>query len=81
MIECSCKTEMSGGEKVNALRKFRESQGLSRQEMANILGVSPSFYEKVEYGDRSMSGNLMRKLKEKFPLIDANVFFLPKNNT
>lgn len=66
---------------MDALRKFRESQGLTRQKMAEILGISLSFYEKLEYGDRTISGNVARKIKDKFPMVDVNVFFLPKNNT
>ena len=66
---------------MNELRKLRESQGLSRQRMADLLGVSRSFYEKVEIGDRGLSGNFIRKLKSQFPMIDVNVFFLPSNNT
>lgn len=66
---------------MSELRKFRESQGLSRQKMADVLGVSRSFYEKIEIGDRAISGNFLKKLKNKFPLIDINVFFLPSKNT
>lgn len=66
---------------MNELRKLRESQGLSRQRMADLLGVSRSFYEKVELGDRAMSGNFIRRLKTQFPMFDVNVFFLPSNNT
>lgn len=59
---------------MEALKKFRESQGKTRKEMAAILGVSLSFYEKIELGDRSISGNFLRKLKSKFPTLDVNIF-------
>lgn len=42
--------------------------------MAHILGVSRSFYEKIELGDRNVSSNFLSKLKEKFPYVDVNIF-------
>lgn len=59
------------------LQDFRISQGKSRAEMATILGISLSFYEKIELGDRNISSNFIRKLKEKFPIVDVNIFFSP----
>ena len=57
------------------LKKFRKKQGKTRAEMAHILGVSRSFYEKIEMGDRNVSSNFLSKLKEKFPYVDVNIFF------
>ena len=57
------------------LKEFRKSQNITRKEMAEKMGVSLSFYEKVEDGDRSLSGNFIRRLKEAFPLVDLNIFF------
>lgn len=59
---------------MNELKVFRQSQNMTRKEMAEKLGVSLSFYEKVEMGDRSLSGNFIRRLKEAFPLVDLNIF-------
>ncbi|WP_342755899.1 helix-turn-helix transcriptional regulator [Kineothrix sedimenti] len=44
------------------------------REMARSLGVSKSYYEKIEYGERSPSYNFMRKFKDEYP--NANVDFI-----
>lgn len=60
---------------MNCLKKFREDMGYTQQEMANILGVSRSLYEKVEYSDRKPSRSFLSKFKEKFPTFNMNIFF------
>jgi putative transcriptional regulator len=60
---------------MNCLIKFREKQGLSRREMASLLGISHSFYEKLELGDREISRAFMEKFKKTFPSFDMNIFF------
>ena len=60
---------------MNFMREFRVSKGYSLAEMAKILDVSQSLYEKIEYGDRHPSRNFMMKVKDKFPDFDMNIFF------
>ncbi len=61
---------------MNALRQFRQSTGLSQDNMARKLGVSLSMYEKVERGNAKPSRGFMEKLKEQFPQVSIDeVFF------
>ena len=64
-----------GGDIMEWLRKYRNEQGLSRTEMAAKLGISHSFYEKLELGDRKPSRAFMDKFKRAFPSFDMNIFF------
>lgn len=57
------------------LIKFRNSLGLTIVEMAEKIGVSASFYEKIEYGDRNPSFNFITAFKKAFPTIDVDGFF------
>lgn len=60
---------------MNGLVEFRKELRMSRREMAETLEISHSMYEKVELGQRSLTGRLLRKIKEKFPQVDMNKFF------
>lgn len=55
------------------LVNFRNSQNLSPEEMADEIGISRSFYYKVEQGSRNPSYNFMVKIKKRFPEIDINI--------
>lgn len=57
------------------LKKLRKSLKLNKREMAKTIGVSFSYYEKIESGERNVSRNFLIKLKEKFPQFDINIFF------
>nr|DAZ36331.1 MAG TPA: helix-turn-helix domain protein [Caudoviricetes sp.] len=57
------------------LKSFRNENGYTLDEMAEILGISKSLYEKIEYNDREPSRNFLTKFKKAFPDVDMNVFF------
>lgn len=57
------------------LKEFRLSLGMTLQEFASNIGVSKSYYEKIESGQRKPSREFMMKLKNKFPQFDVNIFF------
>ncbi len=57
------------------LKDFRISIGLTINEMSEKIGVSKSFYEKIEMGIRVPSSNFIKKLKIQFPQFDTNIFF------
>ncbi|WP_293997629.1 helix-turn-helix transcriptional regulator [uncultured Megasphaera sp.] len=57
------------------LKSFRNENGYTLDEMAGILGISKSLYEKIEYNDREPSRNFLTKFKKAFPDVDMNVFF------
>lgn len=61
--------------KNDTLVKFRESKDKTPEEMAVMLGVSLSFYTKVERGERNPSYNFVKKFKEQFPDADINIIF------
>lgn len=57
------------------LSNFRNDRGKTIEEMANKIGVSKSFYEKIEYGDKNPSYNFIRKFKKAFPYSDIEKLF------
>ena len=57
------------------LKSFRNENGYTLDEMAEILGIYKSLYEKIEYNDREPSRNFLTKFKKAFPDVDMNVFF------
>ena len=62
-----------------ALAQFRTEQNISAAEAARRIGVSRSFYHKIESGVRNPSWGFLVKFKKAFP--DASidqVFFCPR---
>jgi len=55
---------------------FRESINKTQDEMAKILGVSSSFYSKIEMGARNPSFNFIKRFKEKFDCNIDEIFLL-----
>lgn len=66
---------MKGDEKMEALKEFRISLGLSKLDFAKEIGVSFSLYKKIESGEREPSRNFIQKLKITYPQFDTNLFF------
>ena len=60
---------------MNNLIEFRVSLNKSTTEMAAIIGVSKSYYEKIEYEDRNPSYNFITKFKAAFPKADVDYIF------
>ena len=59
----------------NKLIKFRKNKGLSSEDMAKKIGISTSFYDKIEYGDRNPSFNFITLFKEAFPKAEVDEIF------
>lgn len=60
-----------------SLREFREQNGFNQKEMAEHIGVSPSYYYKVESEFQNPSYEFLKKLKSKFPnVIIDEMFFI-----
>lgn len=36
--------------KINKLKQYRKKQGLTQLKLAEIIGVSETYYQKIEYG-------------------------------
>lgn len=49
------------------LINFRKKNELCLKEVASKVGVSQSYYEKIEYGKRIASRNFVNKMIEAFP--------------
>lgn len=49
--------------------------------MARKIGVSESYYEKIEYGNRTPSYNFLTKFKVAFPETNTDNIFLSQNYT
>ncbi len=60
---------------LKALTDFRISKNMSIQMMAKEIGVSKSYYEKIEYGDRQPSYNFITKFLIRFPDADTDEIF------
>ena len=57
------------------LIEFRKSSKMTTEQMAEKIGISTSFYEKIEYGDRNPSFNFITLFKKAFPLVDIDTIF------
>lgn len=60
------------------LKRFRLSLGLTSLGMSVKLGISQSFYDKIERGERNASHAFLRKFSKVFPNYDLNLFFKSK---
>lgn len=60
---------------MKTLKEFRESKHLTQNKFAKDIGISTSFYIKIENGTRKPSSEFIRKLKVVYPEFDANIFF------
>ena len=63
------------------LISFRNERNLSVSDMAWKIGISESYYEKIEYGKRSPSYNFLTKFKKAFPESNMDDIFLSQNHT
>lgn len=59
---------------------FRKKLNFSTLKMAKIIGISKSYYEKIEYGQRSPSYNFLTKFKKSFPDASIEQIFSFKND-
>lgn len=63
------------------LISFRKEKKLSVASMAEAIGISESYYEKIEHMRRSPSYNFLVKFKMAFPEADTEHIFLSQNHT
>ena len=64
---------------INNLVEFRNNLNYSQRELAYELGITYSFYSKIETGERKPSYNFLRKFKNKFPNTDIDKLFFENN--
>lgn len=58
------------------LIKFRKKEKLTQNKMADILGISYTMYQSLEYGLRNPSIKTLNKFKVKFPQANITDIFL-----
>lgn len=58
-----------------SLIEFRKSLNLKQNEIAKEIGVSPSYYYKVESGYQNPSYEFLAKFKRRFPDASIDVLF------
>lgn len=63
------------------LKEFRKRQKETTTSMAEKIGVSSSYYEKIENGHRDASLKFIYKFKHAFNDADIEEIFLRSNNT
>ncbi len=56
---------------ISELKIFREGKKLTQNQMASRIGVSLSYYRKIEQGESDPSYRFIKKLKGAFP--DASI--------
>lgn len=57
------------------LKEFRRIKKLKQKDIAEQIGVSASYYSKVEKGYRSPSYEFLNKLKNTYPEISVDEMF------
>lgn len=56
------------------LKEFREKKNKTKQQMADLINLSLSMYEKLESKQRKPSVDTIKKFKEVFKDFDTNIF-------
>ncbi len=60
---------------LKSLQEFRRSKGITQGDMARLMGITLSMYEKVEEGRAGASAAFMRRLKKAFPEVNIDALF------
>ncbi|MVX62268.1 helix-turn-helix domain-containing protein [Clostridium chromiireducens] len=57
------------------LLKFRKERNLTQEEFSNKLGITLTYYSKIELGLRNPSYNFLNKFKDAFPNASVDEIF------
>lgn len=57
------------------LKDFRKLKRLNQKDMAKKIGISASYYYKIENGYGNPSYDFLVKLKKKFPEVNIDKIF------
>ncbi|MGN1297711.1 MAG: helix-turn-helix domain-containing protein [Clostridia bacterium] len=58
------------------LREYRISINKTQEEMAQIWGITVSFYKQIECGAKNPSIQKIKEFKNKFPTANTDEIFL-----
>lgn len=61
------------------IKRFREDQGLTLKQLADIVDSSASYLSEVERGIKIPGSTLIKSLKDNFTELDLNKLFQIKN--
>lgn len=56
------------------LKDFRIKKKKTQQEMADLVGITKSMYEKLEYNERKPSIETIQRFKKAFKDFEPNIF-------
>lgn len=59
----------------NVLLQFRKNRGFTQEEFAKKIGITLTYYSKIELGLRNPSYNFLNKFKEVFPEASVDKIF------
>lgn len=79
MSDHSTETEpmrRAAGEK---LRAFRQSLGMTQQQLADEIGVTQGMVNTFEHGKRGITPRIAARLNQRFPEITPNMLYLDDN--
>ena len=66
---------------MDKLKNFRCSLNLDQTEMAKEIGVSFSYYTKIESGFKKPSYSFLCKLKNRYPKVNIDKMFFSKTKS
>lgn len=59
----------------NFLLQFRKNRGFTQEDFANEIGITLTYYSKIELGLRNPSYNFLNKFKHVFPESSVDEIF------
>lgn len=62
------------------VKECRLKHGYSRNQLAELMHISLSSYDKVEFNQRKPTATFLREFKRVFPDVDMNIFFADSNH-
>ena len=66
---------MKGDSCMDSLKQLRSDLNLSQEKMAQKIGVTLSYYQKIEQGNVMAAAGFIRKFKKAFPHVSTEIFF------
>ncbi len=63
----------------NNLKHLREQKGFSYDQMANLLGISKSYYWQIEHKNRRLYYDMAKKIAAIFGLKPDDLFYEEDN--
>ena len=65
---------------MNKLKELRNLHNLTIKQIADIIGISPTYYWQIENGKRNLYYNMAIKIADIFSLKPDDIFYQKKIN-